>query len=273
LNKKIFLLFFFIFINFPLGDKLGLGSSFNILRIHFLDVGYGDAFFLEFPDSSTMMIDSGEEEYAPRVLDYLRSLSVSDIDTVIISHPHTNHFAAFKQIIEELPVGRIFINEDKNAEGNYFELLKDWRQRNIPVDSLQAGDAVNHLPRSVSLKILHPKEMRGNPNDNSFVCWLRYKNVSFLFMADIEAQGQKDLLKNFRHFKKIDVVKWPHHGGHFNDDLIKQLPNKIFIISTGLNPWGYPRPEDIQKIKGKIYRTDRAGTIVIETDGKSITVK
>lgn len=216
-----------------------------------------------------MMIDGGEEEYAAYVSRYLQSLRVVKLDTVVITHPHTNHFTGFKSLSEIFPVGRVFINGDQNAEEGYFELLEEWRKDNIPISILRKGDAVSNLPAPFSFKILHPSQLKNNANDNSLVCWLKYKNISLLFMGDIELEGQKELLKNI---KNMDVIKMPHHGGPVIDELIKKIQDKILVISTGPNPWGLPQEEDMEKLRGKIYRTDQRGTIIVETDGKRVWV-
>jgi len=273
LNKKIPLLIFSFFIFFVAGLAVSVfPSPLNILRVHFLGVGYGDAIFIQFPEGSTMMIDSGEEEYAANACRYLQSLGTAKIDTVVITHPHTNHFAGFKRISEVFPVGRVFINGDKNAEEGYFELLEGWRQKNIPVNVLKKGDKI--LPGGFSFKLLHPQKIKNvSANDNSLVCWLKYKNISLLFMGDIESEGQKELLKNFKNIKEADVIKMPHHGGPVIDELVKKIQDKILIISTGPNPWGLPQEGDMKKLRGKIYRTDQMGTIIVETDGRNVTVK
>jgi len=65
------------------------------LRIHFIDVGYGDAFFVEFPGGENLLIDGGDRKAAGHLLDYLKSLAVSKIDTLVITHPHANHYFNF----------------------------------------------------------------------------------------------------------------------------------------------------------------------------------
>ena len=67
----------------------------NRLRIHFIDVGYGDAIFIQLPDSHTMLIDAGEKPNTRRLLDYLQSLNIHNIDQAVITHPNKNHFEEF----------------------------------------------------------------------------------------------------------------------------------------------------------------------------------
>ena len=48
---------------------------------------------------------------------------------------------------------------------------------------------------------------------------------------------------------------------------------QIFIISTGPNKWDIPRDNELQSLDGKLYRTDVHGTIILESDGLSVSVK
>ena len=69
------------------------------------------------------------------------------------------------------------------------------------------------------------------------------------------------------------VVQIPHHGGKISEEFRDSFQNKIFIVSTGENDWGFPWPGELEKLKGRIYRTDKVGTVVVQTDGREVEVK
>ena len=52
----------------------------NLLRIHFINVGYGDCALIQFPDSTTLMVDAGERTFSEEVLNHLRAFLVKKID-------------------------------------------------------------------------------------------------------------------------------------------------------------------------------------------------
>lgn len=243
------------------------------LRVHFIDVGYGDAVFVEFPDASTMLIDAGESAQTARLMAYLKSLNVQKIDTIIITHPHKNHFEGFFAVNDVLAIGRAFINGDDNAEEGYGKLLEALKNKGVPVNVLKRADHLKGLPSSVTLEILHPAQLSDNPNGNSIVVRLKYGDISFLFTGDIEIKGQNALLAAYPQIVEADCIKIPHHGGPLSDLFIRSFKDTIFIVSTGPNPWGLPKDEDLQRLHGKVYRTDQLGTIVLESDGASVQVK
>jgi len=240
------------------------------LRVHFIDVGYGDSILLELPDETTWLIDAGQEASANKLIEHLDTFDIRRIDTAVITHPHQNHFEGFFTVLKEMPIGRVFINGDQNAEEGYFKLVEEFRQKQIPVKILKQGKVLSELPIGVRVEILHPNELNGTPNGNSIVTWLEYENVAMLFTADIEPKEQRALLTNYPKVKQADLVQIPHHGGTLSAQFAQSFVNKIFIISTGVNRWGLPDEDSLRALKGKIYRTDQSGNIVLWSDGSDI---
>ena len=69
-----------------------------------------------------------------------------------------------------------------------------------------------------------------------------------------------------------DCIQIPHHGGKLSDNFIELAGEKVLIMSTGENKYGKPFEKEIAKIKGQVYRTDRHGTIVVESNGYNLKV-
>lgn len=251
------------------------GNSAQILRVHFLDVGYADAIFVEFPDQTNMIIDAGDESSGDKVTAYLKKRNITRIDTVLITHPHQNHFGGLGAVMREIPIGRFFHNGDRHGEEGYPELLEELNRRRIPIGILRRGRGFDSLPAAVTIEVLHPADVEddSNPNANSVVIYLRYGKTSILLMADIEEDQQAQLMRVYgATLKDVDCVKVPHHGGPLSDSFVYGFSDAAFIVSTGSNAWGLPREEDLRRLQGKIYRTDQDGTIVVETDGENMTI-
>lgn len=281
MNRATFLLRIFslvvIFVAvWPAADAdLARGNSAQILRAHFLDVGYADAIFVEFPDQTNMIIDAGGESSGEKVTAYLKKRNITRIDTVLITHPHQNHFGGLGAVMREIPVGRFFHNGDRHGEEGYPELLEELNRRRIPIGILRKGRGIDSLPAAVTMEVLHPIDVEedSNPNANSIVIYLRYGKTSILLMADIEEDQQAQLMRVYgATLKDVGCVKVPHHGGPLSDSFVYGFSDAAFIISTGSNAWGLPREEDLRRLQGKIYRTDQDGTIMVETDGENMTI-
>ena len=58
------------------------------LKVHFIDVGQGDAILIQTPTQS-ILIDGGDRGNTS--LNYIRDKGVSSLDLVIGTHPHADH--------------------------------------------------------------------------------------------------------------------------------------------------------------------------------------
>lgn len=243
-----------------------------MLRVHFIDVGYGDAILLDYPGSAYLLIDAGPGTSDKKLVEYLLSLGIKALDSVMITHPHKNHFGGLKLLVQKIPVGQVFVNEDHNGEEGYNELLSFLRKKNIPIRVLKKDDVLDIGVPGMNLSILHPGQLSDDVNANSIVSWLTYGQTAFLFTSDIGENVQDNLLRDFPGIKTADCVQIPHHGGNVSDRFAGYFLSPLYIVSTGANPWGKPIHESLQKLKDQILRTDQAGTIVIESDGQRVKV-
>jgi len=76
-----------------------------MFRIHILDVGRGDSIILQFENGRTYLIDSNVVSNKVTPYDYLtQNLGVTELETVVATHPHTDHIFGLQQIIP--PGGR-----------------------------------------------------------------------------------------------------------------------------------------------------------------------
>lgn len=86
------------------------------MKIHFINVGYGEAILIQ-KDDFNILIDGGtnrREEYdSPgciRISDYLKKMSIAQIDLAIVTHIHDDHIGGIPQVLEDFPVYEVWIN-------------------------------------------------------------------------------------------------------------------------------------------------------------------
>ncbi len=241
-------------------------------RIYFVDVRYGDAIFMELPFlAGGLLLDAGSAKHASRLIAFLKAKDIHNIHTAIITHPHENHFGGLREVALQMPIGRLLHNGDSNAQEGYASLLNDLQHKKIPTAILRRTQSIKDLS-IVTLDVLNPPDLSGSPNDDAIVLWIKYGKTSVLFLSDVGMQRQKELLRLFPEIRQADCVQIPHHGGPLSDEFIEAFQGKIFIVSTGPNPWGTPHEERLEQLGGTIYRTDRDGTVMIESNGHSLKV-
>lgn len=266
---------------FPRGDAL---------RIHFLDVGQGDAALIQTPADQIVLIDGGAETDA--LLPQLRAAMPSGarrIDLLISTHPQIDHIGGFIGLFGRYDIGRIFVAPPNRraALGRRLEQLA--AEHGVELAAAHAGMRIR-LPGEggrpdLTLDALWPQRApqdaeEPNLNATSLVFRLGYGGFRALFTADVGAaqeialarQECGDALCDLR----AQILKVPHHGsgGSTTDLLLRRARPSLAIISAGEgNPHGHPHPDVLALLKREgveLLRTDRHGRITIVTDGAAI---
>ena len=89
-----------------------------MLRLRFLNVGDGDAIFVEEmagPRCFRMLVDTGPADVAPApgaqritAAEYLKSMGVTWLDTLVITHLHTDHFGGLGAVMDTVDIGTVY---------------------------------------------------------------------------------------------------------------------------------------------------------------------
>lgn len=245
------------------------------LVVHFLDVGQADSAFLELPSKETMLIDAGEKNNSPKIIDYIKSLGYSKIDYVIGTHPHADHIGGLADVINAFDIGTIYMPKVTATSKTYENLLNTIKNKNLKIKRGFSGTEVINA-NNLNAKILAPNsEKYTGYNNYSIVLKLTYQNTSYLFTGDAEELSEKEITENL----KSDVLKVGHHGSNTSssDNFLEKVAPNYAIISVGVdNKYHHPNSETItklQKYTKNIYRTDLNGDIVVTSDGNTITIK
>lgn len=251
----------------------------GLLKIHFFDVGQGDAIFIETPNGSQVLVDGGPDNKVIQELAKVMPFYDHDIDMVIATHPHADHIAGLISVLERYEVKNILqAKEDYNSP-----VVSIWQDAVLDEGANEieavAGKTIE-LGNEVVLKIIYPREsLEGqtvkNPNNSSVVMMLDYKETEILLVGDIEAKVEKELLSNDI---DADVLKVGHHGSKTStavNFLEKVSPEMAFIQVGAKNRYGHPSSEVIQRLENfgiKYYRTDLDGHMEVVTDGQSFKI-
>ncbi|MBA3066366.1 MBL fold metallo-hydrolase [bacterium] len=269
----IFLSFAEIFEDFSCGGTMGRRSSAHLF-VHFIDAGYGDSILIEFPGGENMLIDGGDLEAGAKVVEYLKARGVWKLDMVVITHPHPDHIDGLFPVMEKFKIDSVLANEDIEKSENYSDFFKAVKRENIKFSRGRRGDIINKF-KGVKLRILHPGKLTGNPNNDSLVIKLTYKDIAFLFPADISGDVCDKLAVDYGEELTSNVLIVPHHGKSGTEKFFNAVAPEIAVISTGPSKWRdafrEKKAQDTLKTMGvAVLSTDKQGTIVIQSDGKKV---
>ncbi len=255
------------------------GQSHTVKFIsHYIDVGQGDSEFIEFPDGKTMLIDAGTDKYGETVTDYIKNLGYSKIDYLVGTHPHADHIGGMADVVNAFDIGSIYMPNASTNTKTFENLLEAIQDKGMTINTAKAGmNIVFSEEEEYSADILAPiKDEYDDLNNYSVVIKITYGDSEFLYMGDAEKEVEVELLESGTDVK-ADVIKAGHHGSNTSSssDFVKAVGADYVIFSAGKdNDYGHPHPQIIKRwenVGAEIYRTDEDGTVVISSDGRSIT--
>ena len=249
-------------------------------QVYFIDVGQGDSELIRLKDSGIdILIDAGTRSTKQELADYLKELGVDDIDILIGTHPHEDHIGGMAKIIEEFPIGTLYLPETSDemtpTTKTYESLLDAAENKNVTVRTDAAGDVLLEQGNT-SFKVLSPSHTDyDNLNDYSIVTRLKVGDTAFLFQGDAETPVEEEILDSGADVS-CDVIKLGHHGSSTSSSraYLEAANPSAAVISCGVgNEYGHPHRETmdlLEKLSITPYRTDTQKTLLAETDGKTI---
>lgn len=249
-------------------------------QVYFIDVGQGDSELIRLKDSGIdILIDAGTRSTKQELADYLKELGVDDIDILIGTHPHEDHIGGMAKIIEEFPIGTLYLPETSEemtpTTKTYESLLDAAESKNVTVRTAAAGDVLLEQGNT-SFKVLSPSHTDyDNLNDYSIVTRLKVGDTAFLFQGDAETPVEEEILDSGADVS-CDVIKLGHHGSSTSSSraYLEAANPSAAVISCGVgNEYGHPHRETmdlLEKLSITPYRTDTQKTLLAETDGKTI---
>ena len=256
------------------------GDVHSSVRVHMIDIGQGDSILIEAPEAN-VLIDAGENGRGDEVLDYLRAQGISTLDIVIGTHAHSDHIGGMDDVIKGMEVKKVILPEMAEdtipTTKTYTSLLTAVMNKGLKITTAKVGDTYN-LGDGAALQIVGPNGVFEELNNTSVVCRLTYGENAFLFTGDCEAQAEAAILQRKGITVAADVLKVGHHGSDTStsDEFLKAVDPEIALISVGTgNTYGHPEPSTLEKLEDRgiaIYRTDLAGSVVVTSDGKKLTV-
>jgi competence protein ComEC len=248
------------------------------LHIVFIDVGQGDATFIQTPNGRQILIDGG---YYPSVLnDELGRLMPfwdHELDLMIATHPDADHIAGLAGVFERYRVGELITNGQGLGESPIYDaVLTAADTAETPIHRALAGETIL-IDDGVWLEVLHPgaELIPDERNENSVSMRLVYDDFSFVFTGDAEHNGEQAMLVRGE-FMGAQVFKAGHHGskGSSSAEMLAAIRPSIITISVGAdNNFGHPSPEMLQRaadMGAVVLRTDQLGTIELITDGQAM---
>ena len=264
------------------------------LRVTVIDVGHGSASLLELPGGHIILIDGGgfadnstfnmgERVIAP----LLWRKKIKTVDTLILSHPNSDHLNGLIYIADYFTVKNVWTNNETRDTVGYKKFMEVIKSKNILLPVFEKMTR-NYRIKDVELNLLYPPpnfltrkriDNWRNTNNNSLVVKASMGSTSFLFPGDIQVEAEMELVQLAGSRLSSMVLIAPHHGSRTsNSDIFisKVNPAKVIFSSGRNNRFKLPNPEVLKRYRNQdctIWRTDVNGAVMLSTDGHDLAVR
>lgn len=277
------------------------------LSITMLDVGQGEAIFIETDLGTTIMVDGGSTDVKQvgkyRIKPYLLYKGIDKLDYAIVTHSDTDHISGLIEIMEGEAIRvKCLVLPDTNERNDAYLKLEDLaKERGISLKYIVSGD--EFIDGRMHIRVLHPPKgyIPASNNDYSTVLSISYDEFDMLLTGDIESKGEQEVISyltgqkdvNIEQYNSVynnvanimpsiqtdyDVLKCAHHGSKnsTNEEFLKIIKPELSLISCGKNNrYGHPHDKLLDRLDdvgSEVVITYESGAITIKTDGKKMVV-
>ncbi len=252
----------------------------GILTVAFLDIGQGDAIYIEAPNGNQMLIDGGPPKAILSALPRVMPFYDRSIDLILVTNPDKDHDSGFIDVLNSYTVGKEVEPGTNSPTATYAELEKTIAAHGVPKVLARRGMTIwLDKKRGVGFHILFPDRdvSKLTTNRGSIVGRLVYGATSVLFTGDSPQPIEHYLISLDGRKLASDVLKVGHHGSRTSTspEFVGFVSPTYAVISDGAgNKYGHPHKETLDTLSRfgvKIFRTDLLGTIVMHSDGQTIS--
>lgn len=255
----------------------------DLPEVLILDVGHGNCSVI-LADGSVCVVDA---PVGTTLLETLRQLGISRVDTIILSHADKDHVAGVSTLLtcREIEVKTLYVNPDATKQGP----RSPWQKLRVSIQDARQKSELKVVPAltsdsspiavgTASLEVLAPApelilggagstDISGKTlltsNSISAVIRVVYKGQGmFLLPGDLDGTGLTSMIAEGKD-AKAKALLFPHHGGlpgntsteEFVLNLCHLVQPEVIIFSNSRGQFSNPRPEIIASIRDRFSAT------------------
>ena len=243
------------------------------LEIYLIDVEGGGATLFVSPAGESLLIDTGNGGQnavrdARRIMDAMEDAGVADIDHLITTHWHGDHYGAMQELASQVPV-RSFIDHGPSVESNAsvaeflnttYRALYQGAEHTVvtPGDRIALADIDITVLASAKRVIDRPLPGGGGPNrycadfvsqaeDNgenaqSVGILARFGEFRVLHLGDLTVNTEFELMCPNNPIGTVDLFVVSHHGQPISNAevLVHAVEARVAVMNNGTRKGGQP---------------------------------
>lgn len=250
------------------------------LKVSFLNVGQGDAIFIQSPTGTQVLVDGGRDRSVLRELGTRMNPLDRTIDMVVATHPDSDHIGGLPHVLSRYRVSHYLAT---NAQGTtetalMLELYQE-KEKDLQLHTALRGERMS-LGGGVYLLVLFPDRdaSRVESNTGSIVLLLTYGSTSFLLSGDAPSAIEDWLIVLDGDLLQSEVLKAGHHGSRTSTSdawLSTVAPTEVVISAGENNSYGHPHQEVVKAIEatGATLHRTYPEAVTFFSDGERVWKK
>jgi competence protein ComEC len=278
-HLRWYVLFFFVLLSIVIWSVV-LTEQKGVLTFSVLDIGQGDALFIESPTGTQVIVDGGPDKNLMKEISGVLPWYDRHIDMIVVTNPDLDHYSGFIPLLDKYSVDVDLEPGTTNKYEAYGQLEQKLALKRIPKVLARRGQVID-LGGGAYLKILFPdRDVSGlSSNDGSIVMQLVYGETSVMLQGDSTANIEHYLVGQYGTELKSTILKAGHHGSKTSSTMeyVATVSPKWTVISSGKNnSYGHPNKETLATLKTldiPALDTCAMGRITFTSDGKEFTLK
>lgn len=275
-----YLLLLLIVLGFVLYSFWAHENRNGMLTFAMLNVGQGDALFIESPTGIQVLVDGGPGKALMREVSSVVPWYDRHIDMIVVTNPDKDHYEGFISLLQKYKIDKVLESGTNSLTDTYVVFEKEISDKKIQKIIALRGQKID-LGGGAYLEILFPdRDISGlSPNDGSIVMKLVYGETSVMLQGDSTSRIEDYLTNLGTTTLSSTILKVGHHGSRTSstEKYVSLVDPKWAVISSGVNnDYGHPHKETLEtmeKLKISTYSTCNNGRIVFKSDGKNFILK
>ena len=248
------------------------------LQVHFLDVGQGDATYIETPDGVQVLVDGGTgRQVLTQLAEHVSPLD-RQLDMIIGTHPHDDHIGGLVDVLDRFTVEHILVTENRletRSTERFFAAVEEEATAGAAVYNARAGHTFA-LGDEATLRVLSPFY---DPTDMdadaaSIIVQLEYGETAILLTGDAPIAVEDVVVEEYGSGLESEVLKLGHHGSRTSSGelLLDTVVPEYGVTSAGTDSrHGHPHEEVLERVRERgitHVSTQTAGTVSFYSDGE-----
>lgn len=250
------------------------------LRVSFLNIGQGDAIFIQGPTGIQMLVDAGPPDRSVlRELGGVMSFFDRSIDVVMGTHPDQDHIGGIPDVLKNYSVKTFLLPGIKNDTKAARATALAVKESDVDVIEARRGMRLV-LGGGAYADILFPDRALPNieTNTGSIVMRVVYGDTSFLLNGDSPQVIEKYLVALDGDGLKSTVLKVGHHGSKTSSspEFVEAVSPLFGVYSRGCNnKYGHPAKVVVtlfQRLNIQTFDTCTDGRITFSSNGTAVRI-